>query len=49
MSGMLEVAFEMVEANLPEGTKIVGVYESPLTAPETSPTALAASVASQIK
>jgi hypothetical protein len=49
MSGMLEVAFEQIEGNLPEGQKIVGVYEAPLTAAETTPSPLGASVASQIK
>jgi|LauGreDrversion4_2_1035121.scaffolds.fasta_scaffold580713_1 hypothetical protein len=49
MSGMLEVAFEQIEANLPEGQKIVGVYEAPVTATETIPSPLGASVASQIK
>jgi len=32
MSGLLEVAFEQIEQNLPEGSKIVGVYEAPLLA-----------------
>ena len=31
MQGMFEVAFEMVEANLEDGQKIVGVYEALLT------------------
>jgi len=49
MSGMLEVAFEQIEANLPEGQKIVGVYEAPVLAPESTPSPIGASVASQIK
>ena len=46
LSGMLEVAFEQIEANLPEGKKIVGVYEAPVLAPESTPTPIGASIAS---
>jgi hypothetical protein len=41
MSGLLEVAFEMTECAIKDqGLKIVGVYEAPLTAVESTPTPL---------
>lgn len=51
-SGMLEIAFEMIEATLVnENLKIVGVYEAPILGADTIdfPSPLAVAIATQIK
>ena len=49
MSGTLEIAFDMIESTLPSDTKIVGLYEAPISFSDSIPTPLAVAVASQIK